>query len=384
MFKQSLKGIPFLKRRALVFSCLLFLTIDRVGAVDVGHHAALTIDMFSNVDGGIETGTSVLGLLDLGLDVKVSDKTGFYANVYAIGGENPSDNVGDFNLLINTAALDAVRLYRAFIYTEFAGAEIHVGKVAVDDEFMVSDYASLFINSGFGIIPTVSGNIPIPNYPLSAPGVFFRKSLSESFCLQAGIYDGNTRSQRANKNGLNNALRTEEGLAMFVETTLNAGNSIIKGGGFVHSGELQDFSTGGVEDGNAGFYVSIDRTFDSGLFNRAGGWFARASYSLNNEVNIIDFYADAGVTFDVPRQQRSGDTLGFAVSYSGFGSDYINAQRASGTIQSNEEVVLEAIYNMEVTNNISLIPDVQYIINPANATEDATVLGIRLELQLPD
>ena len=321
-------------------------------------------------------------LVDTGFNLTLSEQYTFVTNVFAMAGEDPSNNIGDFNVIDNNAALDTVRLYRMYLNATFPTLELHIGKLAVDDEFMLSDFSDLFINSAFGILPTVSGNVPIPNYPLTAPGVFVRKTFAGKNHLQFGAYDGNTQDERSNKHGLNNAIRDNEGLAYFGELALIENSYSLKLGGFVHTGEFQNYKSSTTEDINTSLYFGLDYVPAFFTGSEAIGMFVRGGYSPDESINIVNFYMDAGMVFLSPFEKRTDDEIGIAISYTDFSSDYVLAERRNGSIQKDYELVLELTWNILISEKIHLIPDFQYIHSPANSNRDASVVGMRIEMEL--
>lgn len=346
----------------------------------------LSIDSFSTITGGNDTGTSLFALLDMGLEVPLIAGVTAHVNAFFLGGENPSINAGDFNALDNNAGEDGVRLFRAYLAKEFIEQSVllHIGKLAVDDEFMLSDYAALFINSGFGILPTVSGNAAIPNFPLSGLGLFSRYSMGDSAYFQVGVYDGNTGSETSNQRGLNNALSGDDGLAIFTEIARHTYFAELAGvwklGGYCHSGEFEDFTNGTMTDSNYSLYVSVDQALSQDGEQTQIGVFYRAGYSPTNDRNVVSFYNDLGIVISGFLWQRPQDQLGLAFSYTHFSDDFTDNQRLSGSFHTDHETVLELTYKINVFDGLTLVPDMQYILSPATGDNDVLVMGARLEL----
>lgn len=372
-----------------LLSLVVLLTASLQLSARDGHnhsYANLSFDSFSTISGGNDTGTSIFGLLDIGLGVPISHDISAYVSAYLLGGENASVNVGDFNGLNNNAGVDGVRLYRAFLTKEFEPLSLilHAGKLAVDDEFMLSDHAHLFINSGFGILPTVSGNTAIPNFPISGLGLFAQHTMGDSGYLQAGIYDGNTGSETSNRDGLNNALSGDDGAAIFVEAARHTHfvnrPGTTKLGINYNSGEFEDFSDTNMTHGNYSLYFSHDQAIIHVGEETLVGVFYRAGYSPTADRNVVSFYNDVGIVINGPLSRRSQDQFGLGFSYTHFSNDYVDNQRRSGTAHRDHEIVLELVYHLKLLEEVTLIPDLQYIISPATGDNDALVMGARLEL----
>ncbi len=68
-------------------------------------------------------------------------------------------------------------------------ANIFAGVSNTNEEFFVSDCATLFFNQSPGAVPTISANYPYANYPLSGLTVYFDVTLG-GFTLKNSIYNG--------------------------------------------------------------------------------------------------------------------------------------------------------------------------------------------------
>jgi len=119
-------------------------------------------EVFSNLLGGLDTGTTAFGALTLGLDVDLNALSGwrdtfFHAHAYWFHGKDPStEHVGDFNTLSNIAAMETARLSQLWFRKTFGNGKLafKIGQIDIDDDFITSEFASVLINSGFGTPPT--------------------------------------------------------------------------------------------------------------------------------------------------------------------------------------------------------------------------------------
>lgn len=125
---------------------------------------------------------------------------------------------------------------------------------------------------------------------------------------------------------------------------------------------------------------------------RAASTFARVSYSPSDR-NVIDFYADAGVTLAAPFRGRDGDLVGLAVGVARISPRLRTAATtllrsgASATVPPTFEGVVELSYKSALIGPLTVQPNFQYIIQSASSAlsiqtaggkaPDALVLGIR-------
>ena len=89
--------------------------------------------------------------------------------------------------------------------------------------------------------------------------------------------------------------------------------------------------------------------------------------------SVINFYFDGGLNYKGLIPTRDNDVLGMAFAYGHLSN---NPQDNEGSSNPGYEIVLEATYQMELTQWLSLQPDVQYVIHPSGTdTANALVLG---------
>ena len=106
--------------------------------------------------------------------------------------------------------------------------------------------------------------------------------------------------------------------------------------------------------------------------------------------NLIDFYADSGVTFSGMIPNRPGDAIAIAFAYTGISDDAGAFDVDSGLpISRNYESLLEICYTYQIREGWALQPDFQYIWQPGGgvpdqsgkkAIENAAVFGARTTL----
>jgi len=119
--------------------------------------ATNTLDILSNVSGGIQRKTTVTGDLDLLLTVDIKKLVPGWGGtlfVYGLGlyGQNPSKYVGDNQGVSNIAAPHTWKLFEAWYqHNLFERFSVLAGLYDVTSEFDVIMSASeLFVNSSFG------------------------------------------------------------------------------------------------------------------------------------------------------------------------------------------------------------------------------------------
>jgi len=174
-----------------------------LGKYGISLGAQETSEVLGNVTGGVRRGADYDGLteLSLGLDTqKAFGWAGGTLNISAlqIHGRNLStDNLDTLQTASGIEANRATRLWELWYQQALLDgmADLKIGQQSIDQEFLVSSYASsTFINTAMGwpVLPTAdlyaAGG---PAYPLSSPGVRLRAQPTGGVTLLAGVFDDN-------------------------------------------------------------------------------------------------------------------------------------------------------------------------------------------------
>ncbi len=146
---------------------------------------------------------------------------------------------------------------------------------------------------------------------------------------------------------------------------------------------------GRLLDNDWGFYGIIDQLIwrlpgsedvkGVGLFGRVIG--------APSDQNLVDFYADGGITFTGMIPRRPDDLLAVGFAYTGISNSVHDFDLDSGLpVARTREALLEICYTFQLRSGWTLQPDFQYIWQPGgnvpngsgNSTvENAPVLGAR-------
>ncbi len=398
-----------------------------------------TSEEFGNPIGGIRQGQVYDGLVELDLDldfVKLAHLDGLklHASAFEIHGPSGTDKyVGDFGRFSNIDFYDSTRLFEMWLEEGLplgkrGRVSLRAGQLASDKEFYGSEISALFINSSYGVLPTISANVPAPIYAIAAPGVRLRVEPDDASYLQAAVYDGNPdpdtlgdpspgsqRGMTYNHAGIRVNLNSREGAFALAEIgyRLNQGKDAkglpgtYKLGGFYHTDTFSDErfddhrrllaspASTGLPEAHCGDYAGYF-IVDQALYRPAGApgagvlpgeglaAFLRVSAAPDDR-NTVSFYLDSGLNYRGLLPTRDKDLLGVAVSYARF-SDSLRAFdhdanffAGKAVAPHDEEVVLECTYQAIVTPWCAVQPDLQAIIHPGGSRgiADALVLGLR-------
>ncbi|YCM47086.1 carbohydrate porin (plasmid) [Verrucomicrobiaceae bacterium 227] len=348
----------------------------------ISPYAVFAAEVFSNVDGGFRSGTSSPGLLDFGVGMDLEKLigwkgAGFTATAFAAYGDDGSAKyIGDFNVASNLFSATDFNLFNLFFSQTFADESVFlkVGQIAADDDFMGSDTAGLFLNSAFGPLPTESGNVAAPIFPLTAPGAFIRITPSGTFSFHTGIYAGDSGPSQSGNHGFDWRTGGTAGWVTFAEADYNYASGTAKLGGYYHTGDFENFKTGGIEEGQGAVYGIIDHRFIESNDGPGLAAFARLSFATKDERSVVSHYFDAGIALD--HLFAEDDALGLGISYTRFGDDYLNAHPGL----TSSETILELTYQRALSEWCILQSGVQYLIDPHESGDNALVLGLRTEI----
>lgn len=300
-------------------------------------------------------------------------------------GGDISDLVGDIQGVSNIVAPPGTRFAEYFLTQELAGGRIglKVGKQDANADFVVSEGGGEFINSSFGLIPTV----PLPTFPSPGLGIMGRWAPSEAIVVKAGYWNGAPPLG----SGVSGAIFDGSGGtvgALGIEIHPFRGDKIAGAyriGVWRHSEvEIVCPSTkhrslscppakthaATVTGPSAGLYLTADQGLWEGADRRLsvfvqGGW-GEADRSA------VSRYLGSGLTCAGPIAGRPDDVVGIGIAYADLGElERHDAGRTS-------ETVIELFYKLPVTGWMVLNPDLQWVRRPAGADGRALVVGLRV------
>ncbi|MGH6824401.1 carbohydrate porin [Methyloceanibacter sp.] len=386
----------------------------------IGISATYYGEAFVN-SGGFNQGGKYDGVLDVAIDADLH-KLGFWkglcfhTNGFQIHGQSiTADNIGSLMPVSNLEATPATRLFELWLEQHMFGDKLAVrfGQLAADAEFVISEGGGFFLNGTWGWPSITAADLPSggPAYPLATPGVRVAVTPNDNFQLLVGLYNGDPAPpcasddpQVCNNNGLDFEL--DDPPLLMVEGAYKYNQERLAGqvkiGGWNHFGDFehQRFTAGGnliaatglpgkPLDNDWGFYGIIDQLIwrlpgsedpkGVALFGRVIG--------APSDRNLVDFYADGGITFSGMIQKRPDDSFAIGVAYTGISNQVHGFDIDSGSpVARNYEALLEICYTMQLATGWTLQPDFQYFWQPGGnvpdedgrgAVENAAVFGAR-------
>jgi len=331
----------------------------------------------------------------------------------------------------------SVRLWELWYQQKFFNdqVDIKVGQQSLDQEFMVTQNGSYFVNTMFGWPMLPSADMPGggPAYPLSDLGVRARVHIGDQYTLLVGLFNGSPARvnvgdpQRNDPNGVSFPLGQGALAIAELQYAYPGPNTLVKAGeadplartyklGFWYDSDgFSDLATDNTgqslnsplstgvpraHSGDYAFYAVADQMIwrDPKESDRNISFFLRPMYTPLEDRNLIDFSMNAGLTMHEPIRGRDDDTAGLGMGYTHVSAgastlDKSFAYYNPGTFWPTRsgETFAEAFYQYQATAWLQIQPDVQYVfdpggglVNPNSPTKkigDELVVGVRANAQ---
>jgi len=183
-------------------------TLDDQGVSFFGCYA---VEVWGNTTGGLKRGAVYTGLLDFGVDLDLEKLIGWEGATFRsswlwLSGRDASEDlVGNLFTISNISGFNTLRAFELWHEQSFADNlfSIRIGQLAVDEEFIISDTAGLFLNGTFGWPAIASEALPNggPAYPLATLGVRLAVDPTAWYSYLVGAYQGNPFEESVNRHG---------------------------------------------------------------------------------------------------------------------------------------------------------------------------------------
>ncbi len=366
-----------------------------------------TSEELGNVTGGVQQGANYDGATEISLGIDTKKAFGWNGGTFNVsalqihGSDLSANNLYTLQTASGIEANASTRLWELWYQQAFLDgkADVKIGQQSIDQEFMLSQYASIFVNSAMSspVLPSEDLYAGGPMYPLSSLGVRLRVQPTGATTVLAGVFDDNPPGGPFNNDS--QVLGPERWGTKF---NLNTGALFIaeaqytwqpvglpgtyKLGFWYDTGWFPDqqFDTNGLSladpnstgvarmhHGNYSLYGLVDqmiwRPDPKGA--RSLGLFLSLTGAPADR-NLVSFSADGGVVLKAPFSGRDNDTVGagFGVAkVSGAASALdqdIAAFAGAAYPVRGTETFIEVTYQYQAAGWWVLQPDFQYVFNP--------------------
>jgi len=395
-------------------------------------------EMLGNPLGGAKQGAVYEGRLNLALDLDGAQLVGWsgaslHGNMFQQHGHGLSrDSIRNLMPVSSIEALPTTRLYELWFEQTFARdtLTIRAGQLAADTEFVTSTYTDVFINGTYGWPTIMALNVPSggPSPPLAAVGARLKAEINHNITVLAAVFNGDAAGpgsddpQTRNRHGVNFRLHDPPFVIGEMQYAYHQAPhapglpGTLKFGGWYHAGlfDHQRFTTQGLSRAdpsgsglparlrsNFGLYAVVEHMvwrFSGPQEERGIGVFGRVSGSPRDR-NLIDVYADGGVSCSGPLAQRPHDKIGLGVAYARISSQARDLDRDFAAFAHSHwpirdyEALLAVGYRAEIRQGWAVQPTLQYVIHPGGGAvrltdgaipergKNAVVFGVRTVLK---
>jgi len=342
-----------------------------------------TGEFFNNARGGLSTNdaTKYLGLFDLAITADLNAMgyrpggTVFVLAEDSHGRGITDDYVGDYQAVSN---LDGGKRFSQV--SEFwwqrdvveGLISIRLGKQDANAEFGVVDVAGDFVNSSFGMQPS----IPMPAWPDQAMGVLTFFQITDWLNFNVGVFDGAADGRTWGFSGTGEVFTVGEFKAVW---------SLLDGrlpgdchvGMWYHNGNPEDPGDPGTTfEGNHGFHTGLEQMVwkESPSADDDQGLAGFVQYAwAPEERNEVPNYIGGGMVYKGLIPCRDDDVTGVGLAHVIF---------SNRMAPQDDETAIEVFHKIPMSSYFVIQPDIQYIVSPSGQERDALVAGVRFEIVL--
>lgn len=298
-------------------------------------------------------------------DLKLFRGGEFFIQGMGIFGDKASQNYScDLQVFSNIESDSRIFLYQAYYSQNVGRFMLKIGQLDMNSDFSVSGYGSSLLNSSFGVIPTISLNMPVPIFSYLSAGASLRYSLSGSIILQTAFFNGDPGNFETNRHNLKWNFSRSGGFFNVSEVHFRTKNNLMTGkykaGVFYHSGTFPDFTGNYYSRGITGFYIMGDQQLirEKNTIKNGLNIFFEISFCPSRTILVRSYYA-SGLMYRGMFRNMNEDELTVAIA-SAHLSHYAEIQNPDFR---HNETALEITYKKYLTPGIIIQPDFQYILN---------------------
>ena len=334
----------------------------------------------------------LVGIPDAEFQVTVTNRNGHSVNDRM---SDPDATVGGSSVQEVQGRGPVTRLTQFWYRQRFLNdaLAIKLGRVPVGDDFATID--SNFQNLAFGSgQPGNQGN-NIYNWPIAQWAAVVRADFTPEWYLQFGAFDVND-SNLENDNGFDLRTSGSDGTLYPVELgftpTLNGLPGAYKVGYYYNDVDSRAYGDRPASSTtNAGLYYVVQQqvTTRDGNSDRGLTLFSMGNANHGDTAGI-DRYVSIGATYAGPFDARPQDDAGIGLAYLHVNDDvndyidYYNAMPGntlSPLPRQGHEYDAEIYYSFNLTNYLTLRPNLQYVVNPSavDSVDNAWVAGTTLK-----
>ncbi|MET0502392.1 MAG: carbohydrate porin [Candidatus Binatia bacterium] len=364
--------------------------------------ASYTTNLMGNPGGGQSRGFTYSGTMQISIFwdlAKLLHLAGFSFNIggaWSTGRNLSADYIGN-NFWVQSAytapgnGTNNLTLGEIYLQQQLFDNSLILaaGRLGPGSTFATMPVLNKYINQGINFVPGSlwTNDDTFTSYP---PGVEWGAqaiyNLSPAFQVAAGVFNTNQSSALGGKGGANFTLQQgNRGVLTLVQVSYFLNHAPDDKG---LSGQ---YSFGGFYDSNRFTNLNNPNSTKSGLYSiygifqqmiyRDGAAGSQKGLTVWGEtalaprsiVSVMPYFIGGGLSYQGAIPRRDEDIASVGVIYGSF-SRYIPRTTA--------ETVIEANYQVNLTNWLSIMPDIQYVLRPngSSAIKNALVLGAQVQI----
>lgn len=318
---------------------------------------------------------SYVGQTIISLDFK-NDLTkigGFYISGDNNRGTTITNNyIGTYNTVSSIENKKTNKLYELYYYKQIKNLYIKIGKFDLQNNFGSDEQFSYFINTSSTSSSIFSNNTyEMSNYgPVSSLGIYSEYNYKNFTFKEALVSDNpfkiNNDISNSKTDRYGNSFKIESPM-LLLETNMNFGNSYktyISLGGFIDFGKQSITYDTIFHKKDASFYFSLEQD----VFNNKNNnlqFIVRYMRDPYIDRTIITSTFDSGILY-----KHKNNSLGFLFGYE-------LGDRNMFTTKPKLQYKFELTYRYNISNNLYIQPDLQFISNISGYNKSIIVFGIR-------
>lgn len=389
--------------------------------------SSYTGEAASNIDGGKKEKSAYAGQLYLGADINLDKAFGWTDTTLHLAATNRHGNNLAEKALGNSTSVQEIyggqgsRLVLFSLEKHFFDGklELEAGRMVANINFLGSELCQYFQNNAACGNPTfVFRTSSFTWWPVSSWAARYKYWITPNVYAHIGVYEDNSGHQDDGDHGV--VWNTHESNGFIVPFTLGYKTSwdtdryprTYEFGGWYdktdYSDPLKDSAgNNAIETGNP--YAELNER--SGIFARFEQVVYRPDPDSKRSFTIfgaaltkgsgelaVDYQLQGGFVKRGTFDSRNDDTVAFVVSQQHYSRDAMKdltlarkLNGGSGT-PANNQVMMELSYGYQLTPQIRVQPNIQYIINPDQFSEPGRkkdldnifILGLRFDVNLAD
>ncbi|MFV0337869.1 MAG: carbohydrate porin [Chthoniobacterales bacterium] len=396
------------EKRKLYFPRFIYAEFDKLRENNVQPFATYSSNFLGNPVGGALQSAQYAQILRFGAEISLKKISPVFGETSLIisgvqgSGRNLSDWIGNDLGVMQAYTSQTIALSNLLIRQQFFNdkLEVRLGRMGAGQFFGSLPAFGLQVSDG---INGNAGGLPsnLSNFKTSTGtswAAYAKWTAPQDIYLQSGIFQSNPNIGKRAYHGLNLGFHSDDGFLWMAEIgwtpTFYKRNADGKGdlgfdglpayyglGTYWSNYEFSDFD-GGSKDNAFGFYAMGQQmlwrsAYDENLHFSVWGVI---TYAPQSDIAINPLFGGFGTILQGFIPSRKDDQWLTSFLIQNYGANYARSIAQQGTGNPSVEIVLETSYIIQLTENISFQPDLQYVIQPAGTGNipNALVVGFQI------